>query len=57
MPDDTLLRIRSPEFQAMAARVLEVTALTSRLNALPFDDEAGKAVDRRGREDTVRRQW
>jgi acetyltransferase-like isoleucine patch superfamily enzyme len=28
----------------MAARVLQVTALTSRLNALPFDDEAGKAA-------------
>jgi acetyltransferase-like isoleucine patch superfamily enzyme len=28
----------------MAARVLEVTALTSRLNALPFDDESGRAA-------------
>lgn len=44
MPGDTLMRIHSPEFQAMAARVLQVTALTSRLNALPFDDEAGKAA-------------
>jgi acetyltransferase-like isoleucine patch superfamily enzyme len=43
MPSDTLMRIRSPEFQAMAARVLEVTALTSRLNALPFGDEVGRA--------------
>ncbi|RDV46350.1 sugar O-acetyltransferase [Leifsonia sp. ku-ls] len=40
---DFLMRIHSPEFQAMSQRVLEVTALTSRLNVLPFDDEAGKA--------------
>ncbi|MGO4300666.1 sugar O-acetyltransferase [Leifsonia sp. RAF41] len=40
---DLLMRIHSPEFQAMSERVLEVTALTSRLNALPFDDDAGKA--------------
>lgn len=38
-----LMRIHSPEFQAMAARVLRATELTSRLNVLPFDDEAGKA--------------
>jgi len=38
------MRIHSPEFRAMADRVLEVTALTSRLNVLPFDDEAGKAA-------------
>jgi acetyltransferase-like isoleucine patch superfamily enzyme len=37
------MRIHSPEFQAMSERVLEVTALTSRLNVLPFDDETGKA--------------
>jgi acetyltransferase-like isoleucine patch superfamily enzyme len=43
MTDQQFLEIRSEAFQAMAARVLEVTALTSRLNALPFDDEAGKA--------------
>ena len=43
MPVDRLMRIHSPQFQAMADRVLEVTALTSRLNALPFDDEAGRA--------------
>lgn len=43
MPSDRLMLIRSPEFQAMAERVQEVTALTSRLNVLPFDDEAGKA--------------
>jgi acetyltransferase-like isoleucine patch superfamily enzyme len=44
MPGDLLMRIHSPEFQAMSQRVLEVTALTSRLNVLPFDDEAGKAA-------------
>jgi len=43
MPGDTLMRIHSPEFQAMAARVRQVTALTSRLNALPFDDETAQA--------------
>ena len=43
MSGEHLMRIHSPEFQAMAARVLEVTALTSRLNRLPFEDEAGKA--------------
>ncbi len=36
--------IKSPEFQVMAARVVEVMALTSRLNALPFEDEASKAA-------------
>ncbi|MGH1549000.1 DapH/DapD/GlmU-related protein [Leifsonia poae] len=41
---DLLMRIHSPEFQAMSERVLEVTALTSRLNVLPFDDEGGKAA-------------
>jgi acetyltransferase-like isoleucine patch superfamily enzyme len=43
MPGDLLMRIHSPEFQAMSERVLEATALTSRLNVLPFDDDAGKA--------------
>lgn len=38
------MRIHSPEFNAMAERVLQVTQLTSRLNLLPFDDEAGKAA-------------
>ena len=38
------LRIHdNPEFTAMSERVLQVTALTSRLNVLPFDDEAGRA--------------
>jgi acetyltransferase-like isoleucine patch superfamily enzyme len=43
MPDDHLMLIRSPEFTAMSERVLAVTQLTSRLNVLPFEDEAGKA--------------
>ncbi|MFJ4779033.1 DapH/DapD/GlmU-related protein [Streptomyces sp. NPDC088762] len=43
MPSDRLMRIHSAEFQAMAERVLRVTELTSRLNVLPFEDEAGKA--------------
>jgi acetyltransferase-like isoleucine patch superfamily enzyme len=43
MPIDRLMLIRSPEFQAMHERVLQVTELTSRLNILPFGDEAGKA--------------
>jgi acetyltransferase-like isoleucine patch superfamily enzyme len=43
MPSEPIMRIHTPEFQAMAARVLQVTALTSRLNVLPFDDEKGKA--------------
>lgn len=43
MTDDHLMRIHSPEFQAMAERVRRATELTSRLNVLPFDDEAGKA--------------
>ncbi|WP_454859946.1 DapH/DapD/GlmU-related protein [Promicromonospora soli] len=43
MPHDHLMRIHSPEFQAMAERVLRTTELTSRLNVLPFEDEAGKA--------------
>ena len=43
MPIDRLMLIHSPEFQAMAARVLKATELTSRLNVLPFEDEVGKA--------------
>ncbi|WP_405834890.1 MULTISPECIES: DapH/DapD/GlmU-related protein [unclassified Streptomyces] len=43
MSGDRLMRIQSAEFRAMAERVLRVTELTSRLNVLPFDDEAGKA--------------
>lgn len=37
------MRIDSPEFTVMSDRVLEVTALTTRLNGLPFEDEDGKA--------------
>jgi acetyltransferase-like isoleucine patch superfamily enzyme len=43
MSSDRLMLIHSPEFTAMSERVLQVTALTSRLNVLPFEDEAGKA--------------
>jgi acetyltransferase-like isoleucine patch superfamily enzyme len=38
------MHIQGPEFQAMAARVLEVMKLTSRLNVLPFDDEVGRTA-------------
>ena len=44
MAIDRLMPIRSPEFTAMSERVLEATRLTSRLNVLPFDDEAGRAA-------------
>jgi acetyltransferase-like isoleucine patch superfamily enzyme len=44
VPGDRFMRIHSPEFQAMAERVLRVTELTSRLNLLPFEDDAGKAA-------------
>jgi acetyltransferase-like isoleucine patch superfamily enzyme len=37
------MRIHSAEFRAMAERVLRTAELTSRLNVLPFEDEAGKA--------------
>ncbi|MGW6623755.1 DapH/DapD/GlmU-related protein [Nocardia sp. NPDC055002] len=37
-------RVLGAEFTAMHERVLQVSALTSRLNGLPFDDEAGKAA-------------
>ncbi|NYI07572.1 DapH/DapD/GlmU-related protein [Allostreptomyces psammosilenae] len=43
MSSDRLMRIHGPEFRAMADRVLRVTELTSRLNVLPFEDEAGRA--------------
>jgi acetyltransferase-like isoleucine patch superfamily enzyme len=36
-------RVLGSDFRAMSERVLRVTALTSRLNVLPFDDEVGKA--------------
>ncbi|OZB76826.1 MAG: transferase, partial [Microbacterium sp. 14-71-5] len=37
-------RVLGAEFRAMSERVLAVSALTSRLNLLPFDDEAGRAA-------------
>ena len=43
MSRDQFMRIHSPEFVAMSERVIEAMTLTSRLNALSFDDEAGKA--------------
>lgn len=43
MSNDRLMRIHSPEFRAMSERVLQATRLTSRLNVLLLDDEAGKA--------------
>ena len=55
MTDDRFMLIHDPEFRArgervlgaeftaMSERVLRVTELTSRLNVLPFDDEAGRA--------------
>jgi len=41
---ERFLEIHSPGFRSMSERVLEVTALTSRLNLLPFDDEEGRAA-------------
>ena len=43
MSSDRFMRVHSAEFQAMAERVLRTTELTSRLNVLPFEDDAGKA--------------
>jgi acetyltransferase-like isoleucine patch superfamily enzyme len=37
-------RVLGAEFTAMHERVLAVTALTSRLNITPFEDEAAKAA-------------
>jgi acetyltransferase-like isoleucine patch superfamily enzyme len=37
-------RVLGPEFKAMSERVLRAMELTSRLNVLPFEDEAGKAA-------------
>ncbi|MFD6400902.1 DapH/DapD/GlmU-related protein [Nocardia sp. NPDC060249] len=56
MASDNFMDIHDPEllargervlgagFRAMHERVLQVSALTSRLNVLPFDDETGKAA-------------
>ncbi|GGI10853.1 DapH/DapD/GlmU-related protein [Isoptericola cucumis] len=56
MPSERLMPIHDPEvpttaqrplgaeFTAMSQRVLRVTELTSRLNVLPFEDDAGKAA-------------
>jgi acetyltransferase-like isoleucine patch superfamily enzyme len=37
-------RVLGTSFRTMSERVLQVTALTSRLNGIPFDDEGGKAA-------------
>ncbi|MFF1574583.1 sugar O-acetyltransferase [Leifsonia sp. NPDC058292] len=37
-------RVLGDEFKAMSERVLRATELTSRLNVLPFDEEAGKSA-------------
>jgi acetyltransferase-like isoleucine patch superfamily enzyme len=37
-------RVLGAEFKAMSERVLRATELTSRLNVLPFENEAGKAA-------------
>jgi len=44
MEDKRHLRVRSLEFKQFAERIEHVTALTSRLNVLPFDDKAGRAA-------------
>lgn len=44
MPDQHRLRVRSAEFARVAERIAYVTALTSRLNVLPFDDTAARAA-------------
>jgi acetyltransferase-like isoleucine patch superfamily enzyme len=44
MSEDRLLRLHSPEYQAMIERVVRATELTSRLNVLPFTDEAARAA-------------
>ena len=38
------MSVHSSQFETMSKRVLEVMALTSRLNLLPFDDQIGKAA-------------
>ncbi|KQX67061.1 sugar O-acetyltransferase [Angustibacter sp. Root456] len=42
MRDEQRLPTRTPESRAFAERVQTVMALTARLNALPFDDLAGR---------------
>ncbi|MEV3973464.1 DapH/DapD/GlmU-related protein [Streptomyces sp. NPDC050698] len=44
MPKHDRLFVRTPEFARVAERTRHVTALTSRLNVLPFDDVAGRAA-------------
>lgn len=44
MPDQDRLYVRTPEFARVAERIAHVTALTSRLNVLPFDDTTARAA-------------
>ncbi|WP_016908740.1 hypothetical protein [Streptomyces xiaopingdaonensis] len=44
MPEQDRLSARTPEFARIAERIQHVTALTSRLDVLPFDDTAGRAA-------------
>ena len=44
MTAERFLEIHGPAFRSMSERVLAVTALTSRLNLLPFEDEEGRAA-------------
>ncbi|MEU6819408.1 sugar O-acetyltransferase [Streptomyces atriruber] len=44
MPDQNRLYIDTPEWARVAERIEHVTALTSRLNVLPFDDKAARAA-------------
>ena len=39
---ERFMRIHGPEFAAMSRRVLEVTALTTRLNLTPYEDDDTK---------------
>ncbi|WP_306318960.1 MULTISPECIES: DapH/DapD/GlmU-related protein [unclassified Streptomyces] len=43
-PAQDRLYVRTPEFARVAERIERVTALTSRLNVLPFDDRAARAA-------------
>ncbi|MET8684578.1 sugar O-acetyltransferase [Streptomyces sp. NPDC004732] len=44
MPEQNRLYIDTPEWARTAERIEHVTALTARLNVLPFDDKAARAA-------------
>ncbi|KOG89056.1 sugar O-acetyltransferase [Streptomyces varsoviensis] len=44
MPDQDRLYVRTAEFARVAERIEYVNALTSRLNALPYDDKAARGA-------------